>query len=60
MMSIVAMLASIGIIFITLVIWQIITKRDNAKDMNMVANLMASILFWGVIIVATFFLIIYS
>jgi heme/copper-type cytochrome/quinol oxidase subunit 3 len=55
-----AMLVSLGMIFFSLVIWQVVTKRDSAKDLNNIAELTASILFWGVVIAVVLVVVFYS
>ncbi len=54
------MLVSLGMIFFSLVIWQVVTKRDSAKDLNNIAELTASILFWGVVIAVVLVVVFYS
>ena len=54
------MLVSLGVIFFAVVIWRVVTKRDSEKDLNNVAELTASILFWGVIIAAVVAVVVYS
>jgi len=36
-----------GIVFITVFVWGLITKRDDADGVKKVANNTANILFWG-------------
>jgi len=53
-------LLGLVIIFLTLVIWRFITKRDDADGLNKVARNTADVLFWGTALILVFITLVFS
>jgi len=60
MISIIAMLSMFLFVFALTVSWAIYTKNDNEKDIKKAANIFASIIFYGGVILMVTVTLIYS
>lgn len=60
MFSVIAMLAILLIVFALTITWAIYTKNEDEKDIKIAASTFASIIFYGAIILAITFTLIYS
>ena len=59
-MSVLVMALAVAIIVVTQVIWRLVTKNKDADDQRKVANLTASIFFWGIVLSLIIIVLFYS